>query len=187
MQRTPWNRCAQAGLVVAVACILPLGCASSTIGVTDRPDQDWNPAIPSAPEADTLPGEHLNESPPPSDPGTQDHAAGIGLEVASASSPVFVLDIEVGGEPRFRVVSERDLGPAELITLPADSHDPEVAAALTASLTYMAEQNRVPASLQITFKPLTWDDLDAWEKTGLVVSYASSVVGAAYFLYSLFN
>ena len=187
MQRTPWKRCVQAGLVVAVACILPLGCASSTVGVADRPDQDWNPAMPAAPEVDTVPGEHPNESPPPSDPGTQDRAAGIGLEVASAASQVFVLDIELGGEPRFHVVSERDLEPAEMIMLPADSQDPEVAATLTASLTYMTEQNRVPASLQITFKPLTWDDLDGWEKAGLVASYASSVVGAAYFLYSLFD
>ena len=187
MQQTPWKRCAQAGLVVAVACILPLGCASSTVGVTDRPDQDWNPATPAAPEVDTLPGEHLDESPPPSDPGLQDRAAGVGLEVASAASQVFVLDIELEGEPRFRVVSERDLEPAEVITLPADSHVPEVAAALTASLTYMADQNRVPEGLQITFKPLTWDDLDGWEKAGLVASYASSVVGAAYFLYSLFD
>jgi len=187
MQRTPWKRCVQAGLVVAVACILPLGCASSTVGVADRPDQDWNPAMPAAPEVDTVPGEHPNESPPPSDPGTQDRAAGIDGEVTSASSPVFVLDIELEGEPRFRVVSERDLEPAEVITLPADSHDPEVAAALTASLTYMADQDRVPEGLQITFKPLTWDDLDGWEKAGLVASYASSVVGAAYFLYSLFD
>jgi len=187
MERTGWKRCAKAGLVVAVACILPLGCASSAVGVADRPDQDWNPATPAAPEVDTLPGEHLDASPPLSDPGMQERAAGIDGEVTSSSSPVFVLDIELGGEPRFHVVSERDLEPAEMIMLPADSQDPEVAAALTASLTYMTEQNRVPASLQITFKPLTWDDLDAWEKTGLVVSYASSVVGAAYFLYSLFN
>lgn len=187
MERTGWKRCAKAGLVVAVACILPLGCASSTVGVADRPDQDWNPAMPAAPEVDRLPGEHLDESPPPSDPGMQERAAGIDGEVTLASSPVFVLDIELGSEPRFRVLSERDLGAAKAITLPADSHDPEVAAALTANLTYMAEQNRVPASLQITFKPLTWDDLDAWEKTGLVVSYASSVVGAVYFLYSLFD
>jgi len=173
--------------VVAVACILPLGCASSTVGVADRSYQDWNPAIPSAPEADTVPGEHLNESPPPSDPATQDRAAGIGLEVASAASQVFVLDIELGGEPRFRALSERDLEPAEVITLPADSHGPEVVTALTASLTYMADQNQVPEALKISFKPLTWDDLDGWEKAGLVASYASSVVGAAYFLYSLFD
>jgi len=187
MKLTRWKRCALAGLTVTAACILPLGCASGTVGVADRPDQDWNPAMPAAPEADTVPGEHLNEPPPPSDPGMQERAAGIDGEVTSASSPMFVLDIELGGEPRFRVVSERDLEPADVITLPADSHDPEVASALTASLTYMAEQNRVPASLQITFKPLTWDDLDAWEKAGLVASYASSVVGAAYFLYSLFD
>ena len=187
MQRTRWKRRAQAGLVVTVACILPLGCASGTAGVADRPDQDWNPAMPVAPEVDTLPGEHLDGPPPSSDPGTQDRAAGIGLEVASAASQAFVLHIELGGEPRFRVLSERDLGLAEVITLPADSQGPEVVAALTGSLTYMADQNRVPESLQITFKPLTWDDLDGWEKAGLVASYASSVVGAAYFLYSLFD
>jgi len=187
MQRTPWKRCAQGGLVVAVACILPLGCATGTVCSGNRPPQDWNPAIPSAPEADTLPGEHLDGPPPSFDPGTQDRAAGIGLEVASAASQAFVLHIELGGEPRFRVLSERDLGLAEVITLPADSQGPEVVAALTGSLTYMADQNRVPESLQITFKPLTWDDLDPWEKAGLVASYASSVVGAAYFLYSLFD
>jgi hypothetical protein len=187
MERTGWKRCAKAGLVVAVACILPLGCASSTVGVADRPDEFWSPAIPSAPEVDTLHGERLDASPPPSDPGMQERAAGIDGEVTSASSPVFVLDIELGSEPRFRVLSEQDVEPAEVITIAADSHGPEVAAALTASLTYMADQNRVPASLQISFKPLTWDDLDAWEKAGLVASYASSVVGAAYFLYSLFD
>ena len=187
MQRTPWKRCAQSGLVLTVACILPLGCASSTVAVADRPDQDWNQAMPAAPEVDTVPGERLDESPPPSDPGTQDRAAGVGLEVASAASHVFALDIELGGEPRFRVVSERDLEPAEVITLPAGSHDPEVAAALTASLTYMADQDQVPEALKISFKPLTWDDLDPWEKAGLVASYASSMVGAAYFLYSLFD
>lgn len=187
MQRTRWKRRAQAGLVVAVACIFPLGCASSTGSVAERPDEYWDPAIPAAPEVDTLAGEHLDESPPPADPGPQNRAASIGLEVASAGSHVFVLDIELGGEPRFRVLSDRDLGAAEVIVLPADSQGPEVAAALTASLTYMADQHRVPESLQITFKPLTWDDLDGWEKAGLVASYASSVVGAAYFLYSLFD
>jgi hypothetical protein len=187
MKRTRWKRCAQAGLVVAVACILPLGCASSTAGVADRPDQDWNPAIPSAPEVNTLPGEHLNESPPPSDPGLQDRAAGIGQEGVTAASAGFALNIELGGEPRFRVLSERDLGAAEVIVLPAESHGPEVAASLTSSLIFMTDQNRVPESQRITIKPLTWDDLDGWEKTGLVVSYASSVVGAAYFLYSLFD
>jgi hypothetical protein len=187
MQRTPWKRCAQAGLVVAVACILPLGCASSTVGVAHHSYKDWNPAMPAAPEADTVPGEHLDESPPPSDPATQDRAGGIDGKVASASSPGFALDIELGGEPRFRVLSERDLEPADVITLPAESHGPEVAAALTANLTYMADQNQVPEALKISFKPLTWDDLDPWEKAGLVASYASSVVGAAYFLYSLFD
>jgi len=187
MERTRWKRRALAGLVVAAACILPLGCTFSTACVPNRPNQDWNSAMPVAPEVDTVPGEHLDESPPPSDPELQDRAAGIGLEVTSAASQVFVLDIELGGEPRFRVVSERDLATAEVITLPADSQGPEVVAALTASLTYMTDQNRVPEGLRITIKPLTWDDLDGWEKAGLVASYASSVVGAAYFLYSLFD
>ena len=187
MNWTRCKRCAQAGFVVAVACILPLGCASSTAGVSNRPDQDWDPAMPAAPVLDSSPGEPLNGSPLPSDPGMKDRAAGVGLEVASAASQVFVIDIELGGEPRFHVLSERDLGAAEVITLPAESQGPETVALLTPSLIYLTGQDRVPKDLQITFKPLTWDDLDAWEKTGLVVSYASSVVGAAYFLYSLFD
>jgi len=155
MQRTRWKRRAQAGLVVAVACILPLGCASSTAGVADRPDQDWSPAMPVAPEVDTLPGEHLGRidaARRPANAGPRSgHRPGGCVSRLTSVGPRH----RARGEPRFRVLSERDLEPAEVITLPADSHGPEVAAALTASLTYMADQNRVPESLQITIKPLT--------------------------------
>jgi len=58
MQRTPWKRCAQSGLVLTVACILPLGCASSTVAVADRPIRTgtrrcrprprWTPCLASA-------------------------------------------------------------------------------------------------------------------------------------------
>jgi hypothetical protein len=41
--------------------------------------------------------------------------------------------------------------------------------------------------MRIYLRPLTWEDLDPWEKTGLVVTYASAVFGAAYLLYSLFQ
>jgi len=187
MNWTRCKRCAQAGFVVAVACILHSGCTSSTAGVSNHPDQAWDPGIAPAPVLDTSPGEPLDGSPLPSDREMQDRAAGVGREVTSASSPGFSLDIELDNEPRFHVLSERDLGPAEAMTPPVESQGPEVVALLTPSLIYLTGQDRVPVDLQITFKPLTWDDLDAWEKTGLVVSYASSVVGAAYFLYSLFD
>ena len=191
MKRTRRGRCLQTGLVVAVACILPLGCASGTAGVALSPDQDSNP-VPVAPGVETPPGEHLDGPPPPSDSGTQERAAGPGLEVTSASSRGFALDIDLESEPRFRVLSLRDPGTSEVITLPTEPHDPETAASLTANLVFSPDQDRVPEGLQITFKPLTfkpltWDDLDGWEKTGAVLSYTSSVVGAAYLLYWLFH
>ena len=187
MKQSRWTRCAQAGLVGVVACILPLGCASSTSVFATTPEQNTRPTVPASLEVDIVAGEHLDGSPPSSDLGRQDRAASIGRDVTPASSSVFTLDVELGREPGFRLFPGGDLGPTEMIPHSAELSCPKPTVSLLASLTYVTDQDRVPEGLQITFEPLTWDDLDGWEKTGLVVSYASSVVGAAYLLYYLFN
>ena len=186
MKPTRCERCTQAALVVAIACFLPIGCASSTAGVGVSPDQNRNPAIPAVAEEETSPGERP-DGPPPSDPGMRDRTAAAEPEVAPAPSPGFALEIDLEGEPQLRVLAEEDLGAAEAIVRPAGSLDSRVAASLTGALRFSTDQNRVPEGLRIYVRPLAWDDLDPWEKTGLVVTYASSVFGAAYLLYSLFH
>lgn len=38
----------------------------------------------------------------------------------------------------------------------------------------------------VDLRPLSWDDLDGWQKMGVVLSYASAAAGAGYFLSKLF-
>ncbi len=38
----------------------------------------------------------------------------------------------------------------------------------------------------VDLRPVSWDDLDGWQKMGLVLSYASAAAGAGYFVSRLF-
>ncbi len=186
MKPTRWERRTQAALVVAIACFLPMGCASSTAGVGVSPNQYRTPAIPTVAEEETSPGDRP-DGPPPSDPGMRDRTAAAEPEVPPAPSPGFALDIDLEGEPQLRVLADGDLGAAAAIVPPAASPAHDTTVRLTADLSYLTDQNQVPEGMRIYLRPPAWDDLDPWEKTGLAVTYASSIFGAAYLLYSLFH
>jgi len=57
---------------------------------------------------------------------------------------------------------------------------------LSAALAWNAG-DRTPDGLHFDFSVKTWDDLDGWEKTGLVMSRASAAAGIGYLLYQLFD
>lgn len=180
------ERYSKTGLIIAVAFILPPAYPSSTFGLAEGA-QETAQETAVAVEAQAAPSEELDSLPPPSRPDFEDRKASACLVVPLALPRAFTLDVQLGREPRFRLFSERDPRPAEMPSLPPRSPGPVLGASLTASLTFMTDQTGVPEGLQMSFRPLTWDDLDAWEKAGLVVSYTSAVVGAAYLFYSLFD
>ena len=66
------------------------------------------------------------------------------------------------------------------------SPPPSPAEGLSAALAWNG-RDEVPDGLRFDFSPRTWDDLDGWEKTGLVVSGASAAAGLGYLLYQLFD
>lgn len=174
-------------LVPTIACLLVAGCTSSatTIGSAAQNEKKATPA--PTPEGDGTPARIPDEAPVIDELTAQSpHSVG-GRAEEHATTRGFSLAIELSAEPRFQVFSSEDLGTAAASAPAAGSVRPGAAPPLNADLSFVADPNRVPPGMRLTLKNLRWHDLDAWEKTGLIFSYASSAVGAAYLLYAIFH
>ena len=49
-------------------------------------------------------------------------------------------------------------------------------------MVFTANQSEVPEHMRISLKPRTWDELDGWEKAGVILGEAASIAGAAYII-----
>jgi hypothetical protein len=127
------------------------------------------------------------EAPADSDPTPPTTAA------TESSGHGFALDLEhldpavVGRFRLFPELAERSPGGAgrSLELSPTLVIGPT--SGIDGALIFTVDGRPVPEGLQTSFRPLTWADMDPWQKTGQVVATASAVAGAAYLLKSIFD